>query len=119
VRALKVVLGLVGLVFLASAWPLVLFIRADPALSMMFSLYVTLDVFLLLAMRSPWENRALIAFAAWSSLAHAVVMGFQAFRNIISRVELAGVALLVVIGMALIALAPAPAVATSTTASTC
>ena len=63
-RALKVVLGVVGLIFLASA------------------------------------------------------MGLQAFHNIVARVELVGVALLVVIGVALIALAPARQVAaqTSTTA---
>jgi hypothetical protein len=106
-RALKVVLGLVGLIFLASAYPLVMFMRAEPALSMMLSLYVTLGVFLLLAIRNPSESRNLIAFTAWSSLAHAGVMGLQALRNMISRGELVGVALLVVIGIALIVLAPA------------
>ncbi len=106
-RALKVVLGLVGLLFLASAYPLVTFMRADPALSMMFSLYVTLGVFLLLAIRNPSESRSLIAFTAWSSFAHGGVMGLQALRNMISRGELAGVALLFVIGIALLALAPA------------
>jgi hypothetical protein len=51
-------------------------------------------------------SRSLIAFTAWSSFAHAAVMGTQALRNMISRGEL-GVAILVVIGVALIALAPA------------
>jgi len=106
-RALKLVLGLVGTIFLASGYPLVIFIRAEPALSMMFSLYVTLGVFLLLAIRNPSESRALIAFTAWSSFAHAGVMGLQAMLNMISRGELAGVALLVVIGILLVALAPA------------
>ena len=105
--ALKIVLALVGLLFLASAYPLVVFVRQDPALSMMFSIYVTLGVFLLLAIRNPWANRTLIAFTAWSSFAHAAVMGTQALRNMISRGELVGVAILVVIGLALIALAPA------------
>jgi len=105
-RALKVVLGFVGLMFLASVYPLVIFVRQAPDLSMMFSLYVTLGIFLLLAVRNPSESRSLIAFTAWSSFAHAAVMGLQAFRNMIARVELVGVALLVVIGVALIALAP-------------
>ena len=105
--ALKIVLALVGLLFLASAYPLMLFVRQDPALSMMFSIYVTLGVFLLLAIRNPLANRSLIAFTAWSSFAHAAVMGTQALRNMISRGELAGVAILAVIGVALIALAPA------------
>jgi len=106
-RALKVVLALVGLLFSALVYPLVIFARQEPALSMMFSVYVTLGIFLLLAVRDPAANRSLIAFTAWSSLAHAVVMGVQAFRNMISRGELGGVAILVVIGIALIALAPA------------
>jgi uncharacterized protein DUF6632 len=105
-RALQIVLGLVGLIFVASAYPLVLFIRQAPGLSMMFSLYVTLGIFLLLALRNPWAHRSLIAFTAWSSFAHAAVMGLQAFRNMISRGELVGVALLLVIGIALTALAP-------------
>lgn len=106
-RALRVAVGLVGLIFVASAYPLVIFIRQAPALSMMFSLYVTLGVFLLLAIRKPSDHRSLITFTAWSSLAHAGVMGLQAFRNMVSRVELVGVALLVVIGIVFIVLAPA------------
>jgi hypothetical protein len=105
--ALKIVLAVVGLLFLATGYPLAIFIRQEPALSMMFSLYVTLGVFLLLAIRNPSANRSLIAFTAWSSFAHAALMGTQAMRNMISRGELIGVAILVVIGAALIALAPA------------
>jgi hypothetical protein len=105
--ALKIVLALVGVLFLALAYPLVIFVRQDPALSMMFSLYVTLGVFLLLAIRNPSANRSLIAFTAWSSFAHAALMGTQAMRNMVARFELAGVAVLIVIGVALIALAPA------------
>jgi hypothetical protein len=74
---------------------------------MMFSLYVTLGVFLLLAIRNPSASRSLIAFTAWSSFAHAALMGTQALRNMIAHGELIGVAALVVIGAALLALAPA------------
>jgi hypothetical protein len=49
----------------------------------------------------------LIAFTAWSSFAHAGVMGIQAFRGMIARGELVGVVVLAVVGVALIALAPA------------
>jgi hypothetical protein len=106
-RVLKVVLVLVGLLFTAMVYPLVLFVKQDPALAMMMSLYVTLGIFLIMAARSPPENRSLIAFTAWSSFAHAAVMSFQAFRNLIARGELIGSAVLVIIGVALIALAPA------------
>ncbi|MGH9731977.1 MAG: hypothetical protein ACRD4A_09770, partial [Candidatus Acidiferrales bacterium] len=51
--------------------------------------------------------RGLIAFTAYSSFAHAAVMGAQAYLKLVERVELLGVAALIVIGVALIALAPA------------
>jgi hypothetical protein len=52
------------------------------------SLYVTLGVFLIMAARNPSANRSLIAFTAWSSFAHAVLMAGQAFANFIARGEL-------------------------------
>ena len=105
-RALKVVLVVVGLIFSALVYPLTMFVRQEPALAMMLSLYVTLGIFLLLAARNPSANRSLIAFTAWSSFAHAALMAVQAFRHLIPRGELLGVAVLVIIGVALIALAP-------------
>jgi hypothetical protein len=105
-RALKVVLIAVGLIFSALVYPLTMFVRQEPALAMMLSVYVTLGIFLLLAARDPSANRSLIAFTAWSSFAHAALMAVQAFRNLIPRGELWGVAVLVIIGVALIALAP-------------
>lgn len=104
---LKVILVLVGLLFMAGVYPLTLFFRQEPALAMMLTLYVVLGVFLLLAARNPSANRSLIGFTAWSSIAHAAVMGAQALRNFVARVELIGVAVLLVIGVVLIALAPA------------
>ena len=106
-RALKVVLVLVGLLFTAGIYPLMIFFRSEAAAAMMLSLYVTLGIFLLIAVRNPSANRSLIAFTAWSSFAHAAVMAVQAFRNVIPRGELVGVAGLVIIGIALIMLAPA------------
>jgi hypothetical protein len=115
-RALKVVLVLVGLLFCAAVYPLILMARQDQSLAMMMSLYATLGVFLLLASQNPSAHRSLIAFAAWSSFAHAAVMGVQAYLNLIARRELFGVATFVVIGVALIALAPAKQSAERTTA---
>jgi hypothetical protein len=106
-RPLKVVLVVVGLIFCGLTYPLVVFVKQEPALAMMLSLYVTLGIFLLLAARNPSANRSLIAFTAWSSFAHAAVMSFQAFRNLIAHGELIGSAVLVIIGVSLIALAPA------------
>lgn len=106
-RALKFVLVLVGLLFCAGIYPLIVMIRQEPALAMMMSLYVTLGVFLLLASRNPSANRSLIGFTAWSSFVHAAVMSFQAWRNMIERRELIGVAVFTAVGIALIALTPA------------
>ena len=105
-RALKIVLVLVGLLFCAAVYPLMLMAKQDPALAMMMSLYATLGVFLLLASRNPSAHRSLIAFTAWSSFAHAGVMSFQALLNMIARRELIGSAVFLAIGIALISLAP-------------
>src|SRR3981189_1759588 len=106
-RPLKIVLVLVGLLFSALVYPLLMFVRQEPALAMMLSVYVTLGIFLLLAARNPSANRSLIAFTAWSSFAHAALMAVQALRNLIARGELLGVALFAFIGVTPIGLAPA------------
>jgi hypothetical protein len=106
-RALKAVLVLVGLIFVALAYPLVA-MRLDEALQMMLSVYVTLGIFLLLAARNPAAYRSVIAFAAWSSFAHAAVMTVQAYYDVPERVHfLIGDLALVIIGVVLIALSPA------------
>ncbi len=108
-RALKVVLVLVGLLFLASVYFLIQPKTPEYA-QMMLSIYITLGVFLLLASRNPSANRSLIAFTAWSSFAHAATMAVQALRNVIPREDLLGAVLpFAIIGAALILLAPAKA----------
>jgi hypothetical protein len=113
-RALKVVLVLVGLLFSAGIYPVVTSVRRgweankEDALPMMLSLYVTLGIFLLLAARNPSANRSVIAFAAWSSFAHATVMAVMAVRLASERGGLVmAAAVFSVIGLALIALVPA------------
>src|SRR3989442_13159437 len=84
-RTLQVVLALVGLFYVSliyplytdlwhSKWLLELKNETEP---MFLSFYVALGPFLLLADRKPSSHRSLIAFAAWSSLAHALVMTIQ------------------------------------------
>ena len=106
-RVLKIMLVVVGVLFCAGVYPLVLMAKQDPALAMMMSLYVTLGIFLLVASRNPSAHRSLIAFAAWSSFAHAAVMSFQALLNLIARRELIGSAVFAIVGIVLVALAPA------------
>ena len=110
-RALKVVLVLVGLLFLASVFRVTDSLwHAKQSLydeDMMLSLYVALGIFLLIAARNPSANRSLIAFTAWSSFAHAAVMTVMAFQKASDRGDLSAAAMLVIIGVALIVLAPA------------
>jgi hypothetical protein len=115
-RALKVVLVLVGFLFMAGVYPLIGSLLhpagSDMGDTMMLSLYVALGIFLLIAVRNPSAHRSLIAFAAWSSFAHAVAMSILGLEIASHRVEfLVGSAVLVIIGVALIALAPAKSVA--------
>jgi hypothetical protein len=106
-RALRVVLVIVGLLFLATVYPLLFLLRGQPTLQMMLSLYATLGVFLLLASRNPSAHRSLIAFAAWSSFAHAATMAVQAFFTVSERAHLLyGVLMFVIIGLALIVVSP-------------
>jgi hypothetical protein len=110
-RALKIVLLLVGLLFSAAVYPVIGGLL-DPAHSdtgdtMMMGLYVALGIFLLLAVRNPSAHRSLIAFAAWSSFAHAIVMSLLGIEIGNERIGfLVGSAVLVAIGVALIVLAP-------------
>jgi hypothetical protein len=106
-RALKTVLIIAGLLFTATAYPM-LAMNSSETLQMMLSIYVTLGIFLLLAARNPGAHRSLIAFAGWSSLAHASVMTVQSFYDAAEHMHfLIGSAVFAVIGVALLALAPA------------
>ena len=113
-RMLKVVLVLAGLLFAAAVYPVAMDLwhgyAEDTGDTMMKGLYLTLGIFLLLAVRNPSAHRSLIAFAAWSSFAHAVVMSSLALRQRYASDRdgfLAGSAVLVVIGVATLVLAPA------------
>jgi hypothetical protein len=121
-RALKVALVIVGLLFLAGVVPMVIMVRSvlqphnESALpialkmadeAMMLSLYATLGVFLLSAARDPSSHRSVIAFAAWSSFAHAAVMAVMSIQMPTARAEwLITSVVLSLIGVLLIVLAP-------------
>ena len=113
-RALKIVLVVVGLIFIAGVYPLVTSVRdgwrasKEDSLPMGISLYVTQGVFLLLAARDPLANRRVITFAAWLNIAHAGVMTVMAIHLPNERQDLLiASALFAAIGAMLIALAPA------------
>lgn len=124
-RALRVWLVLVGLFFagvpgfygiVGELWHAAWRLPGHNEVTAMFaSVYFMLGIFLLLAARTPAPYRLLIAFAAWSSLAHAAVMGVQAAQaGGHSRGDFVGATVLfAVIGAVLLLLEPKPAPATA------
>ena len=113
-RVLKIVLVLVGLLFVAGVYPLITSVRSgwqanrEDAEPMGISLYVMMGIFLLIAARKPAANRGVIVFAGWLNIAHATVMAVMAVHVTSARQGLLiAAAVFGVIGAALILLAPA------------
>lgn len=111
---LKIVLVIVGLLFVAAIYPLVTSVQEgwhankEDSLPMGISLYVTQGVFLLLASRDPLAHRGVITFAAWLNIAHAAVMTVMSIHLPHERQDLlVASAVFAAIGIVLIALLPA------------
>ena len=113
-KALKILLVLFGLIFVAGVYPLITSVRSgwqmnrEDAEPMGLSLYVMMGIFLLIAARNPSANRGVIAFAGWLNIAHAAVMAVMAVHLPNEREGLLiAAAVFSVIGGVLILLAPA------------
>jgi len=90
IKYLRIVLVLVGLVFIFGIWPLSIVWPSgwswhaegrSEYLEMILGIYATLGVFLLIASRNPMAHRSLIWFTVWSSIVHGVIMAIQSFAN--------------------------------------
>jgi hypothetical protein len=116
VRYLRVVLVLVGLIFILGVYPLMMALwpsgwRWQPNQpeyeQMILGVYATLGVFLLIASRNPLQNRSLIWFTVWSSLVHAGIMAVQAMMSPMERGHLLGdIPALAIVAVALAILTP-------------
>jgi hypothetical protein len=110
-RSLQIAMAVVGLFFTAAfVFPVatVLWQKDQPSYesAMGFSLYVTLGIMLLIAVRRPAEHRSLISFAIWSSFGHAAVMLVMVIRDERARGEWLAVVIFTTIGLTLLALTP-------------
>ena len=110
-RALKIVMVVLGLLFVAGIYPIVMYLwrpgNEPPGDTMMLSLYVTLGIFLLLSVRNPSAHRSLITYAGWANIAHGTVMALMAIHPESERRGLLIAAVVsCVMGAVLIALAP-------------
>jgi uncharacterized protein DUF6632 len=117
-RALQVVLVLVGSFY--TFWGYFLFgalwhsgwlAEHDDVLPMFLSLNTALGVCLLVAVKQPARHRSLIAYAAWSSLAHAATMTIQsaqaAAHGMHRKDSPQDIVIFIAIGVALLVLLPA------------
>jgi hypothetical protein len=114
-RLLRVVLVVVGLIFLLGIYPLGLVWPSgwtwgqghSHYLMMILGVYATLGVFLLLAAKDPLRHTSLIWFTVWSSVVHAIIMAMQAMQDGAERGHLIGdVPALLIVAIALAALTP-------------
>ncbi len=87
-RNLRIALILVGVIFLAGVYPLMIIWpsgwtwhtgHSDYPM-MIVGIYATLGVFLIMAARNPLEHLSLIWFTVWSSFVHAAIMTVQSFE---------------------------------------
>ena len=86
---LRIVLRVVGLIFVAGVYPLTIVWPSgwvwstgqSEYLQMIVGIYATLGVFLIIASRNPLEHRSLIWFTVWSSVVHGAIMAIQAMLN--------------------------------------
>jgi len=116
VRILRVVLVVVGLIFIVGVYPLMMSLwpsgwRWQPNQphyeQMILGVYATLGVFLLLASRNPLQNRSLIWFTVWSSLVHAGIMAVQVMGSPMERGHLLGdIPALAIVGIVVAMLMP-------------
>jgi hypothetical protein len=74
---------------------------------MIFGIYATLGVFLMIASRDPMANKSLIWFTVWSSFVHGGIMAVQSIADTQHIRHLCGDApALIVVGIVLAALMP-------------
>jgi Family of unknown function (DUF6632) len=97
-KYLKIALVVFGLVFLVGLLPMTMLFpggwmwepRQSEYEQMILVVYAVLGIFLLQASKKPFQHRSLIAFTAWSSLAHGGVMLVQALRDSTEHANLYG-----------------------------
>jgi len=69
---------------------------------MIVGVYATLGIFMIMAAKRPEANFSLIWFVVWSSIVHALIMAWEAFRNPMMNGHLTGdVPILLVVAVVL------------------
>jgi len=115
-RLTQIVLVIVGLINLATIYPLYtdlrhsswLLVQKNETEPMFLSFFIPVGVFLLMAARRPSEHRSMIALAAWWHISHGTVMAIQTVEawNHGVRRNFTDVIIFLVIGAVLLVLLP-------------
>jgi hypothetical protein len=114
-RYLRIALVLVGAIFVAGIYPLMVIWPSGWAWHtghsdyplMIVGIYATLGVFLIVAARNPLDNLSLIWFTVWSSIVHGGIMAAQSLAYTENQGHLLGdVPALIVVAAVLAALTP-------------
>ena len=115
IKYLRVALLIVGLIFFC-LWPLTIVWPSGWAwhtggrseyLEMIFGIYATLGVFLIIASRNPMAHKSLIWFTVWSSFVHGAIMAVQSIADVRQIGHLWGdVPALILVGAVLASLMP-------------
>lgn len=114
-KYLQIALVLVGAIFIAGIYPLMMVWPSGWTWHtghsqyplMIVGIYATLGVFLINAARNPLEHLSLIWFTIWSSVVHGGIMTAQSFSDIEHRGHLLGdVPALFIIALLLAVLTP-------------
>jgi len=117
-RTVQIVLVVVGLLYLSWTYPLFDSLwqsnwlqNHQDAFPMFTSVNAVLGVFLLLAVKHPARHRAVIAFGAWSTLAHGftmTIMSVEAWSHGMQRKDSPqDIVMMAAIGLLLLAVLPA------------
>jgi hypothetical protein len=113
-KYLRIALVLVGIIFIAGIYPLMIVWpsgwtwhtgHSDYPL-MIVGIYATLGFFLLLAARDPLNHLSLIWFTVWSSVVHGAIMAVQALAPTSHGHLMGDVPALLIVAAILAALTP-------------
>jgi hypothetical protein len=114
-KYLRIALVLVGVIFIAGIYPLMIVWPSGWAWhtghsaypTMIVGFYATLGVFLIMAARNPLDNLSLIWFTIWSSVVHSGIMAVQSLVNSENHGHLLGdVPALLIVAVVLAVLTP-------------
>ena len=113
--ALKVVLVLVGIFFIAGIYPMLEYVKvgwqwSPPQIEyeqMIMGIYATIGAFMIIVAKNPIKNTTFIWFVVWMNIVHATIMLYQSLMDVENMPHLWGdVPALYIVAILIAILAP-------------